>query len=160
MDARAGQLELHLLTVEEAERVVHRQRLANETWAADYPSFEQIDFLEAYLVEARSPHPKDYWQAQLRRRIDGLVVGGAGVTGPPDAEGAVVIGYELAGGLSDELHGVDVVKALVGVARDMKAERVTATVFDNDTVRRQVYLDAGLNEVRRDGRVVHLGRYV
>ena len=160
MDVRAGQLELHLLTVEEAERVVRRKRLADETWATDYPSFEQIDYLEAYLVEARSAQPRYYWQAQLRRRIDGLVVGGAGVTGPPDVEGAVVIGYELAGGLEDELYGVDILKALISVARDMDATRVTATIFDNDLVRLQVYLDAGLNEVQREGRVVHLGRYI
>jgi len=160
VDVRAGQLDLHLLTAEEAERVVRRQRLPGETWAKDYPSFEQIDFLEAYLVEARSPHPKDYWQAQLLRRKDGLVVGGAGVTGPPDDEGAVVIGYELAGGLPDEQYGVDIIRALVDVARDMGATRVTTTVFDTDPVRRQVYVDAGLNEVRREGRVVHLGRYL
>jgi len=157
---RAGQLDLHLLTVEEAERVVRRQRLPTESWATDYPSFEQIDYLEAYLVEARSAQPQYYWQAQLRRRIDGLVVGGAGVTGPPDTDGAVVIGYELAGGLPDELHGVDILTALIVVARDMEATRVTATIFDTDLVRLQVYLDAGLNEVRREGRVVHLGRYV
>ena len=138
----------------------HRQRLPDENWAPDYPSFEQIDFLEAFVLEAHSPHPKYYWQSQLRRRIDGLVVGGAGVTGPPDTEGAVVIGYELAGGLPDELHGVDIVTALIGVAREMEAARVTATVFDDDAVRLRVYLDAGLNEVRREGRVVHLGRYI
>jgi RimJ/RimL family protein N-acetyltransferase len=160
VDVRAGELDLHLLTVEETERVLRRQRLAGEAWAAGYPSFEQIDFLEAYLVEARSAHPSHFWQAQLRRRVDGLVVGGAGVTGPPDGEGAVVIGYELAGGLSDEVHGVGIVTALVGVAREMTASRVTATIFDDDAVRRRVYLGAGLNEVRRDGRVVHLGKYI
>jgi RimJ/RimL family protein N-acetyltransferase len=160
VDVRAGQLVLHPLGIDEAERVLRRQRLPGEQWATGYPSFEQIDYLEAYLVEARSPHPERYWQAQLRRRIDGLVVGGAGVTGPPDAEGAVVIGYELAAGLSDELYGIDIVTALVGVAREMKAARVTATIFDDDVIRRQVYLGAGLNEVHRDGRVVHLGRYI
>lgn len=160
MDVRTKQLVLHLLTAEEAERVLRRQRLPGEIWATDYPSFEQIDFLEAYVVEARQAKPENYWQSQLRRQSDGLVVGGAGVTGPPDAEGAVVIGYELAGGLRDELYGVEIVQALVGVARDMQATRVTATIFDNDPVRLAVYTQAGLNEVRREGRVVHLGRYI
>ncbi len=140
--------------------MLRRQRLPGEKWADDYPSFEQIDFLEAYLVELRSARPENYWQGQLRRRIDDTVVGGAGVTGPPDDEGAVVIGYELAAGLSDELHGVDIIKALQTVAREMGATRVTTTVFDDDRVRLQVYVAAGLNEVRRDGRVVHLGHYL
>lgn len=156
MDVHAGQLDLHLLTLEEAERLVHRQRLAHETWAPGYPSFEQIDYLEAYLLELSSPHPKDYWQAQLRRRIDGLVVGGAGVTGPPDAGGAVVIGYELTAGMPDELYGVDILRALIGVARTMGANRVTASMGENDD-RRQIYLEAGLDEVRRAHRVVHFG---
>ena len=160
MDVRTKQLVLHLLSAEEAERVLRRQRLPGETWATDYPSFEQIDFLEAYLVEARSAKPEYFWQSQLRRISDGLVVGGAGVTGPPDAEEAVVIGYELAGGLRDELYGVEIVHALVDVAREMGAKRVTATIFDNDPVRLAVYSGGGLNEVRREGRVVHLGRYV
>ncbi len=160
MDVRTKQLVLHLLTVEETESVLRRQRPEGENWAPDYPSFEQIDFLEAYLLEARSPNPQNYWQSQLRRRSDGLVVGGAGVTGPPGDEGAVVIGYELAGGLRDDQYGVEVVQALIDVARDMGAGRVTATVFTDDLARRQVYIDAGLNEVVREGRVVHLGRYV
>ena len=157
MDVHGGQLDLHLLNLEEAERIVHRQRLPHETWAPGYPSFEQIDYMEAYLLELRLPRAKDYWQAQLRRRIDGLVVGGAGVTGPPDAGGAVVIGYELTAGMPDELYGVDILRALIGVARAMGATRVTTSLSENDP-RRQIYLEAGLDEVRRAHRVVHLGR--
>lgn len=160
VDVRTKNLVLHLLTAEEAERVLRRQRLPGELWASDYPSFEQVDYLEAYVVEARLAHPEFYWQSQLRRRSDGLVVGGAGVTGPPDAEGAVVIGYELAGGLRDEQYGAEVLTALVDVARQMGATRVTATIFDDEPALLAAYVTAGLNEVRRDGRVIHLGRYV
>jgi len=158
VDVHTRQLVLHLLSIEEAERVLRQRRLPDETWASDYPSLEQVDYLEAYLVEARSPRRDFYWQSQLRRRDDGLVVGGAGVTGPPDPEGAVVIGYELAGGLRDEEYGVEILGALVDVASGMGATRVTATIFDDDVVRLAVYQQAGLGEVRREGRVVHLGR--
>jgi len=160
VDIRAGQLELHLLTADDAERVLRRQPRAGERWAIDYPSFEQLDYLRAYLVELESAHPENFWQSQLRRRIDGLVVGGAGVTGPPDEQGAVVIGYELAAEVSDSLHGTDIVLALIEVARGMGARRVTTNVFDDDQVRRHVYFAAGLSESRRDGRVVYLEREI
>jgi RimJ/RimL family protein N-acetyltransferase len=140
--------------------VLRQQRALGEKWADDYPSMEQIDYLQAFLVEASSGRPRDFWQSQLRRLTDGLVVGGAGVTGPPDATGTVVIGYELAGGLSDAQHGAAIVLALVQVAREMGAKRVTTNLFEDDVVRRQVYADAGLTEVSRDGRVVYLGRKV
>ena len=138
--------------------MLRRQLVPGEKWAADYPSDVQVDYLQAYLIEARSPQHDWVWQAQVRRRIDGLVVGGAGVTGPPDDQAAVVIGYELAAEMSDAVHGVDIVRALIDVARDMGAERVTTDVFDDDQLRRHVYFGAGFSELRRDGRVVYLGR--
>lgn len=158
MDVIAGQVVLHPLTVDEVERVLRRQPAPGEKWSADYPSAVQVDYLQAYLIEARSPRHEWYWQAQVRRRIDGLVVGGAGVTGPPDEQGAVVVGYELVGEMSDSVHGVDIVKALLEIARGMGAQRVATDVFDDDQVRRHVYFGAGFTEVRRDGRVVYLER--
>lgn len=155
---RAGQLELHPLTADEVERILRRQLLPGERWASGYPSVVQVDYLRAYLVEVRSPQSEHHWQSQLRRRSDGLIVGGAGVTGPPDENGAVVIGYELAGDLRDADHGIEIVQALIKVARTMGAKSVSTDVFDHDQVRRHVYFGAGLNEVRREGRVVYLAR--
>lgn len=160
MDVIAGQVVLHPLTADEAERIAHRQQAPGEKWAADYPSAIQVDYLQAFVIEARSPEHKWFWQSQVRRRIDGLIGGGAGVTGPPDENGVVVIGYELASELSDSLHGVDIVQALIVIAREMGAQRVTTNVFDDDQVRRHVYFAAGFNEVLRDGRVVYLDREV
>ena len=158
MDVVAGQLVLRELTADDAERIVRGQRLPGEEWAAEYPSLVQLDYLEAYAIEARSRHPEHHWQSQIRRGSDGLVVGGAGVTGPPDELGAVVIGYELVSTLGDAVRGVDIVRALIDIARRMGAKSVTTNVFDDDQVRRHVYFGAGLTEVQRDGRVVYLER--
>ena len=160
MDVIAGQVVLHPLTADEVERVLRRQPAPGEKWAADYPSDVQVDYLQAYLIESRSADHAWFWQSQVRRRIDGLVVGGAGVTGPPDEQGSVVLGYELAAEMSDTVHGVDIVRALIDVARDMGAGRVTTDVFDDDQLRRHVYFGAGLSELRRDGRVVYLERVI
>jgi hypothetical protein len=156
VDVRAGELDLHPLTAEEAERVLRGQVAPGESWAAGYPSMVQVQYLRAYVIESRSAEREHHWQCQLRRRSDGLVVGGAGVTGPVDAEGAVVIGYELVDELSDTVHGLHIVLALIEIARGMGATRVTTDLFDHDQVRRHVYFGAGLNEVRREGHVVYL----
>lgn len=152
---RAGQLDLHPLTADETERILRHQLMPGEQWASGYPSVVQVDYLRAYLVELRSSNSEYHWQSQLRRRSDALVVGGAGVTGPPDDDGAVIIGYELAG-LADAEFGIDIVQALIKVARLMGATKVTTDLFDHDQIRRHVYFGAGLNEVRREGHVVYL----
>ena len=158
MDVIAGQVVLHPLAVDEVERVLRRQLAPGEKWAVDYPTDVQVDYLQAYLIETRSPQHEWVWQAQVRRRIDGLVVGGAGVTGPPDERGTLVIGYELAAEMSDAEHGVGIVRALIEVAREMGAKRVITDVFDDVQLRRHVYFGAGFSELRRDGRVVYLER--
>lgn len=156
MELRAGQLDLHLLTVEETERILRGQVVPGERWARGYPSAMQLDYLRAWAIEARSPNREQHWQGQVRRRSDGVVVGGAGITGPVDAEGAVVIGYELVSEANDAMSGVDVVRALLGLARGMGATRATSDVFANDQLRRHVYFAAGFTESRREGRVVFL----
>jgi hypothetical protein len=160
VDVVAGELVLHPLTADEAERVLNRQLVPGEKWASEYPSVVQADFLAAYAIEARSPQHAWHWQSQVRRRSDGLVIGGAGVTGPADERGSVIIGYELVGELSDAVHGVEVVRALIEIAREMGARRVSTDVFEDDQVRRHVYFGAGLSEVSRDGRVVYLERAI
>jgi len=60
--------------------------------------------------------------------------------------------------MSDAEHGVGIVRALIEVAREMGAKRVSTDVFDDDQLRRHVYFGAGFSELRRDGRVVYLER--
>ena len=148
---------MHGLTPAEAEQVLRLQRPVGQEWAPEYPSLEQIDYLQAFLVESRSLDTSPYWQAQIQRQEDGLVIGGAGVTGPPDDRGAVVIGYEIMASVPEGSdYDIEVVRALVDVAERMGARFATTTTREDDDVRRGAYLRAGLTEVRRDEGTVHL----
>jgi len=155
VDIHTDNVILHLLTFDETERILRFQHDDGELWAPGYPSMEQIDYLQAYLVELRSANPGAYWQSQLRRRRDGLVIGGAGVTGPPDARGAVVIGYEIDPTVPEEDFGVEVVDALLDVAVEMGAARATTSSRRNDPVRQHSYLRCGLHETSRSSGVIH-----
>lgn len=149
VDIRMPNVSLHLLTFEETERILRFQLLPGETWAPGYPSVEQRDYLEAYLVELRSPRSDTKWQAQLRRGSDGLVIGGAGVTGPPDERGSVVVGFEVDRTVIDEDYGVEIVEALLRVARDMGATRAHTSAPIGDA-RDLAYLRNGFVETSRD----------
>ena len=155
MDIHTNNVTLHLLTFEETERILRFQHPSDEPWATGYPSTEQIDYLQSYLIELRSANPGAYWQAQLKRRRDGLVIGGAGVTGPPDARGAVVIGYEIDPSVPEEDFGVEIVDALLDVAIEMGAARATTSTRRNDPIRQHAYLRSGLHETSRSSGVIH-----
>jgi RimJ/RimL family protein N-acetyltransferase len=155
VDIHTKNVTLHLLSFEEADRVLRFQHRDDEPWAPGYPSVEQVDYLQAYLVELRSPHPDSYWQSQLRRRRDGLVIGGAGVTGPPDERGSVVIGYEIDPSVPEEGFGPEIVGALLDVAEEMGATRATTATRSNDPVRQHAYLLSGLHETSRGSGIVH-----
>lgn len=155
MDIHTTHVSLHLLTFEEAERVLRFQHRDDEPWAPGYPSTEQVDFLEAYLVELRSARPGAYWQSQVSRRVDGLVIGGAGVTMLRDPRQSAVIGYEVDPTVPDEDFGVEIVEALLGVAREMGARRATTSTRRDDPIRQHSYLRSGLVETSRSDGVVH-----
>ena len=155
MDIHTTNVTMHLLSYEEAARVLRFQHPATESWAPGYPSVEQVDYLQAYLLELRGPKPASYWQSQLRRRRDGLVIGGAGVTGPLDSRGGVIIGYEIDPSVLEEGFGPEIVGALLDVARGMGARRATTSTRADDPVRQDAYLRSGLLETSRTGSQVH-----
>jgi len=155
VDIHTEHVILHLLTFDETQRILRFQHGPDEPWATGYPSEEQVDYLTAYLVELRGTRPANYWQSQLRRRRDGLVIGGAGVTGPPDARGSVVIGYEIDPTVPDDDFGVEIVDALLDVAEEMDARRAVTSTRVNDIVRQNAYLRAGLTETSRSGAIIH-----
>jgi RimJ/RimL family protein N-acetyltransferase len=155
VDIHTDNVSLHLLTYEETERILRFQHSDLDPWAPGYPSTEQVDYLEAYLIELRSARPGAYWQSQLRRRRDGLVIGGAGVTATTDSKSSVVIGYEIDPTVPEEGFGVEIVGALLDVAREMGASRATTSTRRDDPVRQHAYLLSGMRETSRSDGIVH-----
>jgi RimJ/RimL family protein N-acetyltransferase len=78
------------------------------------------------------------------RSADGLAVGGTGFHGPPDPDGTVELGYELALGARGLGYATEAVRALAAFAFSHHAVRaVTATVFPENRASQQVLLRVG-----------------
>src|SRR4051812_17515003 len=86
-------VELHVIDPEEAARIVAGAQLPDDRWHPDYPLVDELDVLRPLADE---PHPDPvFGLMMIRETRDGLAVGGIGFFGPPDADGAVEVGYGL-----------------------------------------------------------------
>ena len=86
-------VELHVITPAEAARIVAGAPLPDDRWHPEYPLADELDVLRP-LADDPDPDPV-FGLMMIRDARDGLAVGGIGFFGPPDADGAVEVGYGL-----------------------------------------------------------------
>ena len=84
---------LHTITPAEARRIVAGTPLPDDRWHPEYPLADELDVLRP-LANDPAPDPV-FGLMMIRDARDGLAVGGIGFFGPPDADGAVEVGYGL-----------------------------------------------------------------
>lgn len=156
MDFESQNLRLHHLSVEEAQSVLRREKAPGMDWAAGFPSFEHVDFLNAFIADAshhKDPGPFGLYLVVVNE--GNLVIGGAGFVGPPNAEGTVEIVVELEPAVRKLGYGSEAIAAIVAVARDNGAKRViTGTPLANVVGQRAIE-HGGLSEVSRDEWIVN-----
>ncbi|WP_406386701.1 GNAT family N-acetyltransferase [Streptomyces sp. NBC_00211] len=63
---------------------------------------------------AGSGDPAPFGAYEIRRRADGLTIGGAGFHGPADAAGVVTVGYGLVPAARGRGHPAEALRALPG----------------------------------------------
>ena len=86
-------VDLHVITPAEAGRIVAGTPLPDDRWHPEYPLADELDVLRP-LANDPAPDPV-FGLMMIRDASDGLAVGGIGFFGPPDADGAVEVGYGL-----------------------------------------------------------------
>src|SRR5437868_2380083 len=94
-DLETDRLVLHLLSVTEAEGLIEGKP-SGAGWAPGYPTDSDLAGARRYLatcVHAGDPRPFGVYE--IRRREDGLAIGGLGFHGAADESGTVMIGYGL-----------------------------------------------------------------
>jgi len=89
----APAVDLHVITPAEAARIVAGTPLPDDRWHPEYPLADELDVLRP-LADDVAPDPV-FGLMMIRDAGDGLAVGGIGFFGPPDADGAVEVGYGL-----------------------------------------------------------------
>ena len=93
MTESAPAVDLHVITPAEAARIVAGAPLPDDRWHPEYPLADELDVLRP-LADDLAPDPV-FGLMMIRDARDGLAVGGIGFFGPPDADGAVEVGYGL-----------------------------------------------------------------
>jgi len=147
---------LEVISPELARRILTRDEHAGDRWHPEYPFADELDPLRS--LAARPEAEPDFGMYLVRRRSDGLAIGGIGFFGPPDETGTVEFGY----GLVPSARGAGLATEAVQTALQHAATRgakIAVADTDVENVASQRVLEKnGLIEVRRDRSLVFYQR--
>lgn len=131
-----------------AHRIIERDERPGDGWHPEYPFVDELDPLRSLAAETTVD--QDFTMYLVRRRSDGLAVGGFGFFGPPDDTGAVEFGYGLVpkargAGLASEAVHLGLQRAIACGARIALADT------DLENIASQRVLEKnGLSEIQRN----------
>ncbi|MFF4382543.1 GNAT family N-acetyltransferase [Kitasatospora sp. NPDC001547] len=125
-------------------------------WAQGYPTPADIAGARRFLeVSAQDGGQGPYGAYEIRRRDDGLAIGGAGFHGPADDEGTVTVGYGLVPAARGHGYARETLHALLTHARNTGARRVRGDTDLHNTASRRVMTACGMRQIADDGRLAH-----
>ena len=131
-----------------AHRIIARNERPGDAWHPDYPFADELDPLRSLAAETAVE--QDFTMYLVRRRSDGLAVGGFGFFGPPDATGTVEFGYGLVPAARGAALASDAVRVGLQHATGCGA-RIALADTDLENVASQRVLEKnGLTEIQRN----------
>lgn len=148
-----ARLLLHPLTVVDAERVVARES-GPGTRGEGYPGDGDVRSATGFLRGVAERGDPGVFRP-YRIRLDGVVVGGIGFHGPPDAQGVVTVGYGLVPGARGKGYASEALRALVEVARQAGAAGVKGDADLDNLASHRVMEAAGMPCVAQDATLRH-----
>lgn len=147
MDTRTERLSLHPVDEAEARRIGDRATGSSDAWAADYPFEGDLVAISAFLhATERAGDQRPFGYYQVRRRSDGLAVGGVGFKGPPDGT-AVEIGYGLAPSARGHGYAVEAVEMLMRIAAGLGMTTIVAETETDNVASQRTLEKAGFHRV-------------
>jgi RimJ/RimL family protein N-acetyltransferase len=139
-----------------ARRIIARCETADDHWHPEYPFEDELVPL-GHLAATETPD--DVFTLYLvRRRSDGLAVGGFGFFGPPDADGQVEFGYGLVAAARGDGLATEAVRRALETASAHGALRAVADTEITNRASQRVLEKAGLHETSRDATMVYYER--
>ncbi|MET9436991.1 GNAT family N-acetyltransferase [Streptomyces sp. NPDC006551] len=145
---------LHPLTVGEAQRIVAQVPGGEDRWGDGYPTGADVagarGFLNGWALRG-SPGP--FGAYEIRRRADGVAVGGIGFHGPPDAERWVTVGYGLVPSVRGLGYATEALRALLACARAQGAAGAKGDADLANVASQRVMEAAGMRYAGEDERV-------
>jgi RimJ/RimL family protein N-acetyltransferase len=156
VDTTTNRLVLHPIDAVEAERILGGAATSEDAWASGYPSesdLKAVGNLLAATIAGGDQRPWGYFQ--LRRRIDGLAIGGIEFFGPPDGEGTVEVGYGLVPDARGHGYAAEALAAVIGIARTAGAKRVVANTSPDNVASQRTMRDVGMPRVSANAEAWH-----
>ena len=149
-------LRLEVITPTTAARIVMGRRSTADRWHPEYPLEDE---LEPLRVLAAADHPDETFTLyMIRRRADGLAVGGVGFFGPPDENGRVEFGYGLVPSARGLGFATEAVSAALKFAATHGARSAVADTDIDNIASQRVLTKTGLTETGRSERLVYFQR--
>ncbi|MEU8706627.1 GNAT family N-acetyltransferase [Streptomyces sp. NPDC048565] len=152
-------LALHPLTAAEAAAVETgdtRRPPDGARWAPGYPDAGDRSGARRFLaacVSTGSPQP--FGPYEIRRRTDGLAIGGVAFHGRPDATGQVTVGYGLISSARGQGYASEALRALLTFARSQGVRSVKGDADLDNIGSHRVMASAGMRLVAVDDRLKH-----
>ncbi|WP_244870786.1 GNAT family N-acetyltransferase [Catellatospora sp. IY07-71] len=144
-------LRLRPLTLEQAGQVVAGDR-AGQAWSAGYPRDDDRDV--ARMALAHPAAEPSFGPLQIVTRDAGLVVGGIGFFGPPDADGVVELGYGVAPEAEGRGYATEALRGLLRYAFVTgRVRRAIADTTHGNVGSQRVMEKAGMRRTRSDERL-------
>ncbi|MCX4970319.1 GNAT family N-acetyltransferase [Streptomyces sp. NBC_00654] len=162
-DLETARLILHPLSDDEARELLaagsegRNGPGARAGWAEGYPMDGDVSaarkFLGSRTEDGVVRHPGAY---EIRRRDDGVAIGGVDFHGPADESGSVTIGYGLVPAVRGKGYASEALRALLEYARTSGiAARVKGDADHGNTASQHVMAAAGMRRVGADERVTY-----
>ncbi|MET9887789.1 GNAT family N-acetyltransferase [Streptomyces sp. NPDC006430] len=153
-DLVTARLVLHPLSVQEAASLARGEPGEDSRWARGYPTGADIAGAQRHLDTcAVQGDPQPFGAYEIRRREDGVTIGGLGFHGPPDPDGAVTIGYGLVPAAQGHGYASEALRALLGFARSQGVIEVRGDADRGNVASQRVMEAAGMTLVEEDHRV-------
>jgi RimJ/RimL family protein N-acetyltransferase len=153
-DVVTARLILHPMSVMEAKRVVAGEPDDQSRWAPGYPSEGDIVGASGFLnVCASAGDPQPFGAYVIRRREDGLAIGGVGFKGPAGENGSVSIGYGLIASARGRGYASEAVRALLAFARGRGISCVEGDTTHDNVASQHVMTAAGMSLDAEDERL-------
>ncbi|MFJ6795257.1 GNAT family N-acetyltransferase [Streptomyces sp. NPDC091268] len=153
-DLVTARLVLHPLSAREAAALTRGEPGAHPGWAPGYPSrADTAGALRHLETCAAYGDPAPFGAYEIRRREDGLAIGGLGFHGPPDQDGTLTVGYGLVPAARGHGYATEALRALLHLARAYGITRVEGDTDHGNTASQRVMAAAGMTLVGEDERL-------
>ncbi|MGK5728590.1 GNAT family N-acetyltransferase [Streptomyces sp. URMC 124] len=153
-DLETARLTLHPMSPAEAERLLAGEPDDSTRWAPGYPADGDVAGAERFLsVCASSGDPQPFGAYEIRRREDGLAIGGLGFHGPADPDGRVTIGYGLIPSAQGQGYASESLRALLEFARARGITCVHGDTDHDNVASQHVMTAVGMQLVAEDERL-------